>query len=187
VPSMKNFSYHHELQKIIDNKQLSEVRFYSNPGKFSVGYILSANDEFLTLAEIDPKVHLDGVSVYRTEDVCSVKVETTYLGKFGKKIKNDSLYQQAIKSTEKMKKFDFEGFISTFIHTDTIAEIHTDNTESLAGKIVGYDGEVLAIDEFDDKGRHSARTYIKLALVMRLSVDVGWTRKISRSLANKKI
>src|SRR6185369_4558171 len=136
---MKNFNYQDELQKIIDNKQLAEVRFHSNPGGFKVAYILNTNAKYLTLAEIEPKATLDGVCVYLMTDVYSIKVGTTYVNTWSKKITDESQYEQALKDIEGITDFSFEGFISRFENTDTLVEILLENTETLAGKIVAHD------------------------------------------------
>ncbi len=178
---MQKFSFQAELQKIISSKQLAEIRFQSKPDLFNVAYILSANEVYLTLAEIDPKAHFDGVCIYQVSDLSSIKVDTEYLKKFGKKIKDDGIYQRAIQGISTVKEFTFQGFISAFENTDTYVEILCGRQDTPAGKIVGHDEAVIVLDEISGKKQTSfTKTYIVRSTITRLSVDVPWVNKITQ-------
>jgi hypothetical protein len=176
---MSSFNYITEIQKIIDSKELVEVRVYSNPGMFNVAYVLGANQEFLVLAEIDPKANLDGVCVYQMENVISIKQKTPYLAKFSQKISDQSQYNQAYKDFELLTDLTFEGFIADFEGKDAIIEVLCDEGETVAGKIVAHDEHILVLTELDSKkGTTEGTTYLNKDAIIRLSVDVPWIKKL---------
>ncbi len=176
---MSSFNYITEIQKIIDSKELVEVRVYSNPGMFNVAYVLGANQEFLVLAEIDPKAHLDGVCVYQMDNVISIKQNTPYLAKFSQKISGTAQYDQAYKDFEALSDLTFEGFISAFEGKDTLVEVLCDGGETVAGKIFAHDEHILVLSELDSKkGTTDGTTYLNKDSIIRLSTDVPWVNKL---------
>ena len=83
---MQQFDYQAELKKIIDGKQLVEVYLHDAP-TYKVAYILSANNEYLTFAEVSSSATFSGVIICHLSDVDSVRAETPYLGELAKQIK----------------------------------------------------------------------------------------------------
>ncbi len=184
---MSNFSYQSELKKIIDTKQLTQISFNTD-SEFKASYIVNANDEYLTLIEINPSATLAGIAICRVADIESIKVETLYLKEFMKMLPDDSLYQQAMKKIEHVKEFSFDGFASAFEKTDAVIGIACENDDTFAGRIVDHDDKVLVLDEFYVEYDHRfARSYIKLSTVSQISFEFPWLRTITRSLADKKL
>ncbi len=185
---MKNFNYQNELKKIVENKQLVQVYFHDTPSDYSVAYLLSADDDFITLAEIANTAAFDGVTIRHMSDVDIIKPDTIYLNELMKQITDDSLYQQAMKDVEGIEKFSFDGFISGLENTGTIVEILSTNGDNFTGKITGYDDEVLILEEYrSELPRTLSRAYIRLKVVAQISVDIPYLRIIARALADKSI
>lgn len=182
---MKNFNFQNELKNLIEKQKLVEIRFRELTGDFKVAYILNANSEFITLAEISDHGELDGVCMYHSDEICSFSYETFYLNKLEKKV-NPSALKQALKDIEKVKDFSFVGLASAFEDTDTIVEVAYEADSKPAGKIIGHDENTLFLVELDDefKGPQGflAYTLINLSTVTRMSLDIPYMRDIATSL-----
>jgi len=184
---MQQFDYQAELKKIIDGKQLVEVYLHDAP-TYKVAYILSANNEYLTFAEVSSSATFSGVIICHLSDVDSVRAETPYLGELAKQIKDNFIYEQALRDTEGVKEFTFKGFVLAFENTNNIVELTLGNDDTVAGRIVAQDDKVIALDEYTaENDRRLARTYFNKDVVVRLAIDVPWLRTISRSLADKNL
>ncbi|PWU24137.1 hypothetical protein C5B42_00550 [Candidatus Cerribacteria bacterium 'Amazon FNV 2010 28 9'] len=182
---MKKFSFKDELQKIVSTKQLVQVHFQDDPSQFKVAYILAVNNDFITLIEVDSSAAFDGVCIYPMEDVTAIKVDSLYVGELAKRV-SDSIHAMALQEVKNVKKFTFEGFISGFENSKTVVEISYEKDDGRAGRIIDHDNEVVVFDEYREEGANRlARAYIKLDSILRISVDVPWTRTVSRSLIDK--
>ncbi|SRR3989344_3589862 len=184
---MKQFDYQAELKKIIDGKQLVQVNLKSDQGQFKVAYIINADNKYLTLIELANDATPFGVSVRLLEDIEMFKVESIYLGEFVKHV-SDEFYRLGLKSLENVKQFTFEGFASALEKTNKVAEILTENGDSVIGRVVGHDDGVLAFDEYleDSEGR-LARCYIKFDNIIQISIDIPHLKILARSLADKNL
>lgn len=176
---MDKFNYIDELKKIATNKQLVEVRYVDRPHEFHVAYILDANEEYLTLAEIDQECNFDSITIYRAESIRSIKTETSYLKKLAMKV-SPGVYEKALKNIENLKTFSFEGFCAAFEGTNTLVEVACVNEDTLTGKIVGYDKEGLALNEYDGKQVGVVGyALVSFPTIDWLSVDTPWLRNIA--------
>lgn len=184
---MDQINYFSELKKIADSKQLVEINLHGAP-TFKVGYILGSNEDFLTFAEVHSSAAYAGTIICRMEDIESIKTETLYLAELVKRIKDDSIYSQAIEDTKNIKDNTFDGFIASFISTDTIVEVTNTNEETYAGRLVGHDSDVLVLDEYySEYPKRLAHTYLNKAYISRLAISVPWLITISRSLVDKNL
>lgn len=184
---MNPLNYQSELQKIIDGKQLVEVNLHGAP-TYLVAYILSANDEFLTLGVVSSSATFTGVTICRTDDVDSISVESIYLSELVKQISANSIYEQAIDDIKDITELTFDGFAAGLEGTKTLVEITTDNDDNIAGRIVSHNDNVLVLDEYSSESdRRLRRTYFNRNTIVRMSIDVAWIRTIARSLADKNL
>lgn len=185
--NMNEFSFQNELKNIVDSRQLVEMVLDGEPD-YRVVYFLSADENFVTFAEINSAAGYVGVSICRMADITSISVDTIYLSELTKQIQGDSLYLQAKKAVESIETFTPSGFISALEDTKTVVELTTHARESIAGRIVGHDDTVLVLDEYSSESdRRIARTYFRFPEIVRIAVDVPWLRTISQSLLNKNL
>jgi hypothetical protein len=153
-----------------------------------VAYLLCANEEFLTFAEVSSSALFAGVIMCKLADVDALKTETIYLGELVKSITDDSLYQQAAKAIENISDFTFDGFASGFEGADTLLEIVDENEDTFVGRVMAHDENVLVLDEYyTENDRRFAHSYINFATIIRLGINVPWVRTVARSLADKNI
>lgn len=187
--NMKNFDFQNELKKIINGKQIIEVDLNHNSHELShvKGYIVDTNDDYLIIARITNDLTLDGVTIYRMEDVESIQVETSFLKELNKGIVDDSLYQEAVEYTKDVKKISFRDFITAFEGSKTLIDVTTESG-SHTGRVFAHDEKILVIDEYyvEDDGRF-ARSYINPKVITSITVGGAWLKIIQRSLADKKI
>lgn len=184
---MKKFDYQKELQRIIADKQLVEINLSEAP-TFKVAYILNANENYITYAEISSSATFSGVTICRTEDIDYISVNTIYLSELSKQITDNSLYQQAQQNVKSIEVFTPSGFISALEGTKTIVELTTENEVTIAGRITGHDKNTLVLDEYSSESdRCIARSYFNVRIIVRISLDVPWIRTISRSLEDKNL
>lgn len=184
---MKTFSFQDELQKIIDGKELTAVRFYVTPEEFKVAFVLHSDQEFTTLAEINELGEFDGVCMYRTEIICSWSTDTPYLNKL-KKILNPSALDQAVKDISPVKEFTFHGFVAAFENTNTLVEVAYKGNFKPAGKIIGHDEHALALVEIDENYTDPiAHSLIHFASVVRLSIDIPYMRETAAAFQKEKL
>lgn len=184
---MKALDYQSELQKIIDAKQLVEVVIHGFP-PFIAAYILNANDEYITLAEVSSSATLAGVMILRASDIDYISVETLYLSELIKQIKDDTVYRQAIVNVQNIKDFTFNGFAQCFEDSSTLVELTLYDEDIIAGRIVGHNDKILVLDEYSTHSdRRVRRTYFNFDSVSRITLDIPWIRTIARSLADKNI
>ncbi|MEP7167498.1 MAG: hypothetical protein ABI758_05980, partial [Candidatus Woesebacteria bacterium] len=155
---------------------------------FKVAYIVDENDKFITLIEVDPKGLFDGVAVFRTDDVCSFRVHSLYINKLGKKILGDTIYTQGMNIIERVKEFSFKGFARALQNSKTLVEVDFINGNGITGRILGYEGEKLAVDEFDQhEAVSTGRSFSDFAGISGFVVDAQYMRKIVKSLTEKNI
>lgn len=179
---MKNFNFQTELQKIIEKKQLVAVRFKRTPEEFKVVYLLDANDEFTTIAEIDNRGELDGVCMYHSDEINSVSTYSQYLSKLEKKI-DPSTLKRVLSTIENVKEFSFTGLASAIENTDTLVEVEYENGFRPVGKITGHDEQALFLTEFDDESKEPlAHFLIKFSAITCMSLDIPYMRDIVASL-----
>jgi hypothetical protein len=184
---MKTFDFKKRMNDAIKNKELVEINLHDAP-TYKVAYILGAAEGFLLFAEVSSSATMTGVFLCQSEDVDSVCLDTIYTSELAKQIPGDSLYLQAAKSIENVKKYTFDGFISAFENTKTIVEVTTSDENSYAGRIVGHNDKTLVLDEYSSEiDRYVGHMYFNRSIVIRLSVDVPWLRTIARSLADKNL
>lgn len=184
---MKKLNYQNELKKIINSKQLAEVFLHGAP-TYKVAYLLSANKDFLTFAEVSSSAQFAGVIMCRMQDIDSISLDSLYLKEIVKQIPGDSLYQQALQSITGLKKFTFDGFISALENTKTVVEITTENEITIGGRIVGHDDTVIVFDEYAaGNDQRLAHTFFDRTTIIRISIEVPWLRTIARFLAEKKL
>lgn len=184
---MKKFNFQEELKRLIESKQLVELNL-NLEGKLGhgVGYIIDANEEYITFARVTNDATLEGVTICLTQGIESIETETNFTKELAKDITNDALYQEAIKNVEKVKKFSFLGFVSAFENTPAIVDISSEN-QNYTGRIIDHDDEMLVIDEYfaEDFGRFS-RSYINPSIITSITVGGTWLKIIARSLSDKK-
>lgn len=186
-PDMNTFDYQDELRKMIDNRQLVEVSFYGAP-TFKVAYLLSANEDYLTFAEVSSSGTFSGVILCRMNSVDWIASEAIYLTELAKQITDESLYKQAQESIKGIKKFTPSGFITAFAGTETIVEFTDEDENIIAGRIIGHGKQHILVDEYaSEHHERVARKYIDIVGIARISVDVPWLRTITRSLADRKL
>lgn len=179
--------YQHELKRLAENKQLVEVNLQGAP-TFVVAYLLSASEDFLTLAVVSSAGLLSGVTIVRASEVDSLSVESLYLAELMKQIDQKAVYNQALEDVKNIKDFTFDGFAEGLQNSKVLVEITTHNEDTFSGRVVGYNAEVIALDEYSiDSDRCTKRTYFNRETIARISLDVAWIRTISRSLADKNI
>lgn len=184
---MNSFNYQAELQRVIEQKQLAQV-FLNGAPTFKVAYLLSANEEYLTFAEVSSSATFAGVMICRLSGIDAVKVSNLYLGELIKQIPGESLHQQAQKTIESIKEFTFDGFLTAFEGTKSIVELVDDNEDTFAGRLIGHDDQVIAMDEFyTEYDRLFARSYVNRSIITRMGVEIPWLRTIALSLADKNI
>lgn len=184
---MVNFDYLNELNKLIDGRQLVEV-FLNGAPTFKVGYLISANENYLTLAEISSSATFSGVIICRMGDIDWISSESIYLSELSKQIADDSLYERALQNVKDIKKFTPSGFLDAFSGTDTIVELTDEDENTLAGRIVGYNETHIVLDEYyAEYNQRFARKFISAAIIIRLALDVPWLRTIAQSIADKNL
>lgn len=181
------FDYQDELKKLITAKQLVEVSLIGAP-TYKVAYLLSANDDYLTFAEISSSATFSGVILCRMNQVDWISSESLYVDELSKQITDESLYKQATDNIKNFKKFTPSGFITAFAGTSTIIELTDEDENVFAGRIVGHGEQHLLVDEYyAENQQRFARKYFNIANISRMAVDVPWLRTISRSLADKNL
>jgi hypothetical protein len=184
---MQTFHFKSELQEIISNKKLVEITLDGAP-TYKVAYILAANDDYLTFAEVSSSASFSGVSMCRTKDINIISVDTIYLSELVKLIPGESLYLQALKNVENVTDFTPSGLITAVEGTKTLVELTTIDEEVIAGRIINHDDEIIVLDEYSSESdRRIAHSYYRVAHIIRISLDVPWVRTITRSLADKNL
>lgn len=184
---MKNFDYSAELKKIIEGKQLVEVHLQGAPS-FKVAYLLAANNDYLTFAEVSSSATFAGVIMCWMEDVDAIKVETIYLSELSKQIPDGSIHAKARELIKGMKSGTFDEFFASLEKSQTIAEITYENEDTLAGRVMGQTDSILVLDEYyAENDRRFARSYINKDIILRVAVDLTWLRTITNSLVDKKL
>ena len=184
---MKTFDYLSELNKLIENKQLTEVYLQGDP-TFIVAYILNATAKFVTLAVVGSNATFSGVSIVRFEDIDSVSVQSTYLSELAKQIQNTTIYDQAMQCIKPIATFTFDGLAEGLENTKTIVELTQHNDEVSAGRIAGHDSKILVLDEYStESDKRLKRTYFNRETIKRFSLGLAWLRTIERFLADKNI
>lgn len=178
---MQKFHFQNEISKLVENKTLTAVRFKKTPGEFKVAYLIDVNTEFTTLAEIDERGELDGVCMYRSEEISSFSTHTQYMSKLEEKI-DSSLLEHALEKIEKVKEFNFRGFAKAFENTDTLVEVEYQTNFGPAGKIIGYDEEALLLHELDEHDGVISHALIKFSSITCMSIDIPYMRVIVASL-----
>jgi len=174
---MNNFNFQNELQKLVESKKLIAVRFRSVPEEFKVAYILNANSEFTTIAEITDTGGLDGVSIYPSDEISSLGFKTEYLDELETKV-DPSTLNRALANTATVKDFSFKGFAAAFANTDTLVEVEYETDFRPFGKITGYDDEGLYLEECDDEFDTSLASFlIKFPAVQCMSLDIPYMRE----------
>lgn len=185
--SMNSFNYQDELKKLIKDRQLVEVSLHGAP-TFKVAYLLSANDDYLTFAEVSSSATFAGVVLCRMDDVDSIGTESIYTSELSKRITDDSLYNQALDNIKSIKKFTPSGFVKAFGGTETIVELIDVDENEFAGRIIGSGDKYILFDEYySEYAQRLVRKYVNAANISRIAVDVPWLRTISRSLADKNL
>ncbi len=178
---MTTLDYQNDLQNIINNKQLVEFDLTSEENV--VAYILRASTEFITIAEISASATLLAVSTYRMSDVQRMSADSIYLNEFAKQLPGDSLYQQASIDIEKMNGTSFDAFLEAFLNVQTYVEVVKENGNTFQGKIVGYDDNIVALDEYYAQyEKRFARIYINRNIIMCMAVDTPRLRVLERAL-----
>lgn len=183
---MTKINYQEELGKIIDTRKLVEVRFQSTPGEFKVAYILNIHKKFITLLEIDPKNSFDGVCMYRSEDVVSLKLDSGYLKKIEKNILKSTMYERALKDIESIQEFSFDGVVSLFEGTNEILDFACKNGNSVAGKVISNDADIVVIDGIDeDDLTHLSRCFLRFDAITRIGIDIPYVQDIIHPTISK--
>ena len=184
---MKQFDFQAELKKIIDAKQLVEIFLHGAP-TYKVAYLLNANNDYLTFAEVSSSALFSGVIICNLSDVDWIGVETPYLGELAKQIVDDSVYKQATEDIKNIKEFSFKGFVSAFVDTKRIVEITDEDETVTAGRVLNQDDKVLVFDEYSaENTRKLARMFFNKNSIIRIAIDVPWLRTIERFLEDKNI
>lgn len=183
---MKSFDYYQELNRLIKDRQLVEI-YLSGAPTFKVAYLLHADADYLTFAEVGSNASFNGVTICSADDVDSVSTGTPYLNQLAEQL-DPAVYKQGLQHASLIKDFSFAGFVSAFAGTNTLVEVTQDNETVIAGRLIAQDDHVLALDEYStDAPERIARTYISKDRIIRLSVDVPWTRTITRFLSNNNL
>ncbi len=183
---MNNFNFQTEIQKIIENKQLAEVRFRDVPGEFKVAFILNINAEFITLAEVDNLGELDGIGMYFFDQISSINTSTLYLNRLKKNV-TASVWEEAMKSIAGVTDFSFSGLAAFLEKKKKFVEVAYEADFMPVGKIVGYDNQALSFIEIDELHTQPiAHTVILLSAITRMSLDTPYIRDIETSL-NKRL
>ncbi|MEP7167560.1 MAG: hypothetical protein ABI758_06720 [Candidatus Woesebacteria bacterium] len=184
---MKKFNYQDKLQEIIARRELVEVNLRADTDH-AVAFIMDANDEYLTFARISNDASLIGVVICLTSDLESIQVETTFIGELAKFIDAESLHNDALKVLEHVKKFSFEGVVSSCVDSEMVIEITTSDNQNFSGRIIALDHQAMVIDEYypQDHGRF-ARTYLNPSIISRITMGGTWQKIISRSISDKNL
>lgn len=187
ISPMTTFNYSDELKKLTQDRQLAEV-FLKGAPTYKVAYLLAVTDEYLTFAEVNSSAQFAGIIICHLNDVESISVKTEYLTVLAGHIQVESVFEKITQSLGQLTDFTFTGFFSAFENQGRIMAITLDNEDEVAGRVMGYNDQVLMLDEYVAGRDHCvARSYYNLNSIIRLSVDVPWLRTISRYLQENNL
>lgn len=177
---MSNFNYQDELKKIITKKQLVEINVEGDDER-STSYLMAVNDEYLVFARVTNDGTLDGVTIALAGDLESIQTETRFTKALSNMMKGDSVYEEAQKLLQSVKKMSFAGFISAFKDTQVLVDIRTSDN-AFTGKVVDFDAEILVLNEiYVEEKQPFARTYLNPRLITSITVGSRWLKVISAS------
>lgn len=143
---MKKSNNLNEFKKIIDEKQLVKI-FFGHNDTYYVSYILNANEKYITIANVSPTGDFQGVDINLFDNIDKIETKTDYLNEMNKHI-DKSAYKQALKKTENINTFSFEGFVSAYLNTKTLMEVEVNNCANLLGRVSVVGESVLIFDEY---------------------------------------
>lgn len=179
---MSTMTMQTELAQIIKDKKLVDLNLPQDDEV--LGYVLRANDDYITLAEISASFSLLAVSTYRLADVKTINLDSIYLREFAQQVPDDTLYQRAAESIKDMPDSGFEAFLQAFAHTPTLVEITIEDGDSFQGRIVDFNDDSIFVDEYYLRYQQRyARVIINRQLVTSMAVNTARTRVLAPMLA----
>ncbi|MEP7167714.1 MAG: hypothetical protein ABI758_07120 [Candidatus Woesebacteria bacterium] len=178
---MNRFSYKHDVQQLIEKRELVEFGL-QGASTFGQGYILKYNDDFITITAVNPAYLYSGTSIFPTEQIEYLSVDTSFLREFAKRVDATAVYQEALQTIQTVKDFTFDGFISCFEGTQTYLEIATDE-DSFVCTIVGHDETIVAVDEYSQNNtQRIAHSYYPKARIKAILLNSSYAQLVQNFL-----
>ena len=158
------------LAEIKEAKELCEV--YTNEEcttKFSVGYVLAFDDDYVVLKMYDPNGHYDGIGCFSTDSIYEIDTDSNYLKALEKLIKHYVEYGEC-----RIDAIDNIDKILSLIKTENrICEIGLCNSHNadVVGFIKKLSNMTIAIDRIDEHGKKSGHANVLRDAIDFLSFD----------------
>lgn len=165
----------------IDNNSLYE--FYTdveNTDKFSVGYIVDIDEQYIVIEEIDPYGNNDGWSCFYLDDIIRYQVKSRYLDDLSKLCKYNGTQRKNLElfSSSNLLYSIFNNLVLS--GRICIIELCDSYLQDVVGRIKGVDtkNEQVNVELVNSYGDIDGETIIDVAKISHLSYDNSDTKKI---------
>lgn len=159
-----------ELQTLQQKQEA--VSFYTNPrnpGKFSVGYVLTVTEEELLVAHIAPDGGYDGYSVYKTDAVYALSWGDAY----SRRMKELYERQAAVDRSWVIPGEAMESLLRYALeHRRAVTgELLYSGWDDFCGLVTAFDGDTVHLHRLDGEGRDDGTCIIRRESVFHISCD----------------
>lgn len=165
----------------IDKKNLYEIYTdVENTDKFTVGYIVAIDEQFIVVEEIDAYGNNDGWTCFYLDDVIRYQAKSRYLDDLSKLCKYNGTGRKSIDLKQNRNLLFSILYNIAQAERICIIELCDSNLQDVVGRVKRIDGEKeeITVELVNSYGDIDGETIIDVAKISHISYDNCDTKKI---------
>lgn len=151
----------------------SYINVYSdseNTNKFSMGVVISHDDDFVLLKKISPEGNYDGFSIILNQDIHCIEFEDNYIKRILLTIKEDISYVQKEEQKLLSNSFRFDDAINLCLKQKYLCSIDLIYDRGFVGYVEDFDGDNIIIKNIDDNNKPDGYSLLRILEIQKINL-----------------